>query len=258
MPYTPDAENVAQPTGNQALSTAALEFRTLKQYVQTTKTAQSAATALVASNLAAALVAQDSRDDAQDTAITAAAALGTTGIADAAAALIVAQGRLQKVILSGSGNWTVPADVTSLAVALQGGSTAHGHFNSFSSGANWDYLSQEQAGQQKVVNLAVTPGDVIAYSCGTGQQVVASGNQITFPVQATATTFGSLTARTGKTYYYISGSGFGTGRTETDTTVSFSTSTRCDGGMNTITGLAGNVTTSAMTDGAAGSITVFY
>lgn len=256
MPYTPDAENVDQPTGNQALSTAALEFRTLKQYVQTTKTAQSAATALVASNLAAALVTQDSRDDAQDAAITAAAALGTTGIADAAAALLVAQGRLHKVVLTGSGNWTVPADVTSLAVALQGGSTAHGHLNSFSSGANFNYLSQEQAGQQKVVNLAVTPGDVIAYSCGTGQQVAMSGTNITFPVQATATTFGSVTARTGKTYYYFD-SGSGTIRTETDTTLAFSTSTRCDGGMATII-TGGNVTTSAMTDGAAGSITVFY
>jgi uncharacterized protein (AIM24 family) len=169
---------------------------------------------------------------------------------------ILLAAKLTKVALSGSGNWTVPAGVTSISVALQGGGTAHGYLQSYSSGTNFNYLSQEQAGQQKVVNLAVTPGDVIAYSCGTGQQVAMSGTTITYPVQATATTFGSVTARTGKTYYYFD-SGSGTARTETDTTVAFSTSTRCDAGMaNRSTG--GNLTSSNMVNGAAGSITIFY
>lgn len=172
MAYTPNAEDTAQPTGNQALSTAALEFRTLKQYVQTTKTAQSAATSLVASNLAAALVAQDSRDDGQDSSITAAAALGTTGIANAAAALAVAQGKLTKVVLTGSGNWDVPAGVTSVLVVVQGGGSCEAEYSTnIGGGHNWSFYSEATAGELVSRVVSVTPGASIAYVCGVGQQV---------------------------------------------------------------------------------------
>jgi hypothetical protein len=176
MAYTPDAEDTAQPTGNQALSTAALEFRTLKTYIQATKTAQAAATALVQTNLNTAVSAQDTRDDGQDSAITAAAALGTTGIANAAAALAVAQGKLTKEVLTGSGNWTVPAGVTSVLVIAQGGGSCEAEYSADHWGViwgnrNWSFYSEATAGELVSRVVAVSPGDSIAYVCGVGQQV---------------------------------------------------------------------------------------
>ena len=172
MAYTPNAEDTAQPTGNQALSTAALEFRTLKQYIQTTKTAQAAATALVQTNLNAAVATQDTRDDGQDSAITAAAALGTTGIANAATALAVAQGKLTKVVLTGSGNWTVPAGVTSVLVIVQGGGSCEAEYSANNwGGHNWSFYSEATAGELVSRVVAVTAGEVLTYVCGVGQQI---------------------------------------------------------------------------------------
>ena len=173
MAYTPDAEDTAQPTGNQALSTAALEFRTLKQYIQTTKTAQATATALVQTNLNTAVSAQDTRDDAQDLAITAAAALGTTGIADAAAALAVAQGKLTKAVLTGVGSWPVPTGVTSVLVIAQAGGSAQAEISADSwGGHSWSFFSEATAGEVVIKLLSVTPGDVITYTCGAGQDLI--------------------------------------------------------------------------------------
>ena len=172
MAYTPDAEDTAQPTGNQALSTAALEFRTLKQYIQTTKTAQAVATALVQTNLTAAIVAQDVRDDEQDFYVEHAIALGTTGIANAAAALAVAQGKLTKEVLTGSGNWTVPAGVTSVLVVVQGGGSCEAEYSTNIEGArNWSFYSEATAGELVSRVVAVTPAESLAYVCGVGQQV---------------------------------------------------------------------------------------
>lgn len=218
MAYTPNAEDTAQPTGNQALSTAALEFRTLKQYVQTTKTAQSAATALVASNLAAALVAQDSRDDAQDAAITAAAALGTTGIADAAAALLVAQGKFTKAALTGVGSWPVPAGVTSVLVIAQAGGSAQAEISGDTWGAlSWSFFSEATAGEVVTKLLSVTPGDVITYTCGAGQDLIrdpASGSvwtpcYIKTLTAAGQTNFGSsILAKAAVTRYAVNNGGY--------------------------------------------------
>lgn len=172
MAYTPDATDTAQPTGNQALSTAALEFRTLKTYIQATKTAQAAATALVQTNLNTAVSAQDTRDDGQDSAITAAAALGTTGIANAAAALAVAQGKLTAVVLSGSGTWTVPDGVTQLVVLIRGGGTADVEYSADAwGGRNWYYYSDSVLGQEVAELMFTAPGNTIAYACGTEQLV---------------------------------------------------------------------------------------
>lgn len=172
MAYTPDAEDTAQPTGNQALSTAALEFRTLKTHIQATKTAQAAATALVQTNLNTAVSAQDTRDDGQDLAITAAAALGTTGIANAAAALAVAQGKLTKAVLTGSGYWTVPAGVTSVLVIVQGGGSCEAEYSAnIWGGHNWSFYSEATAGELVSRVVAVTAGESLAYVCGVGQEV---------------------------------------------------------------------------------------
>ena len=174
MAYTPNAEDTAQPTGNQALSTAALEFRTLKTYIQATKTAQAVATALVQTNLTAAIVAQDVRDDEQDFYVEHAIALGTTGIANAAAALAVAQGKLTKEVLTGSGNWTVPAGVTSVLVVVQGGGSCEAEYSADPWGAvwgnrNWSFYSEATAGELVSRVVAVSAGESLAYVYGVGQ-----------------------------------------------------------------------------------------
>ena len=176
MAYTPNAEDTAQPTGNQALSTAALEFRTLKTYIQATKTAQAVATALVQTNLTAAIVAQDVRDDEQDFYVEHAIALGTTGIANAAAALAVAQGKLTKAVLTGSGYWTVPAGVTSVLVIAQGGGSCEAEYSADHWGVvwgnrNWSFYSEATAGELVARVVAVSAGEALPYVCGVGQEV---------------------------------------------------------------------------------------
>lgn len=172
MAYTPNAEDTAQPTGNQALSTAALEFRTLKTYIQAIKTAQAArdtaqdvATALVASNLAGALVTQDTRDDNQDIAIAAATNIGIT-------ASVLAGTKVNKAVLTGSGNWTVPAGVTRILAIVQGGGSCEAAYSANNwGGHNWSFYSEATAGELVVASVAVTAGDSIAYVCGVGQEV---------------------------------------------------------------------------------------
>ena len=190
MAYTPDAEDTAQPTGNQALSTAALEFRTLKTYIQATKTAQAvrdaaqeAATALVAANLAAALVTQDARDDAQDTAIstaqntaTAAQADATTAIANAALSVVKVKSIVS--LISGSGNFTVPTGATSCLVIGKGGDMQGRDSSDFVIG----YNCATAATQANI--LTVTPGSSVAYSIG------AIGSGASNPAD---TTFGPIT-----------------------------------------------------------------
>lgn len=218
MAYTPDAEDTAQPTGNQALSTAALEFRTLKTYIQATKTAQAAATALVQTNLNTAVSTQDTRDDGQDSAITAAAALGTTGIANAAAALAVAQGKLTKEVLTGSGNWTVPAGVTSVLVIAQAGGSAQAEISGDTwGGHSWSFFSEATAGEVVIKLLSVTPGDVITYTCGAGQVLIrdpATGSAYTpcyikTLTAAGQTNFGSsILAKAAVTRYAVNTGGY--------------------------------------------------
>lgn len=218
MAYTPDAEDTAQPTGNQALSTAALEFRTLKQYIQTTKTAQATATALVQTNLNTAVSTQDTRDDGQDSAITAAAALGTTGIANAAAALAVAQGKLTKAVLTGVGSWTVPTGVTSVLVIAQAGGSAQAEISADSwGGHSWSFFSEATAGEVVIKLLSVTPGDVITYTCGAGQDLIrdpATGSSFTpcyikTLTAAGQTNFGSsILAKAAVTRYAVNTGGY--------------------------------------------------
>lgn len=264
MPYTPNAEDTAQPTGNQALSTAALEFRTLKTYIQATKTAQAAATALVASNLAAALVTQDTRDDAQDSAITAAAALGTTGIAAAAAALAVAQGKLTKEVLTGSGNWTVPAGVTSVLVVVQGGGSCEAEYSQGSRGGyNFSFFSRKRAGEVQVRSIATTPATTIAYSCGVGQQlqlVQGSYTTVSELVHAEDSSFGSVIAEAAISRYAFSQCSliFGGGDYVSLANSVFRTSTFHDGRVPSIDLSQVALGTSSMTAGEAGSIHLFY
>jgi len=199
MPYTPDAEDTAQPTGNQALSTAALEFRTLKTYIKATKTAQDArddaqdeATALVASNLATALLAQDTIDDAQDVSISTAQSTASAAQADASAAQADATTALANAALSvvkvksivsitsGSGNVTVPTGATSCLVIGKGGDMQGRNSTDFVIGYNCATAAT------KANIIAVTAGDSIAYSIG------AIGGGDSNPAD---TTFGSITCQ---------------------------------------------------------------
>lgn len=281
MSYTPDVTNTSQPTGNVQLSTAAAEFRAIKQRIIDVVTAQDArddaqdtATALVASNLATALSAQNSRDDAQDSLISAvqltadaalanaAAAQGTAdaGVAFAVTAQITANAGLATrfAALLGAGGWTVPEGVTSLLVILEGGSTAQGFFRSHANGVNFNFISQSQAGQVKFVAMAVTPGDVIPYGTGVGQTLEASGSPATISETVTAsdTFFGNSYARAGITrYYYDSGTYVQLDATSLISGYVWADTTR--GSFPALT-TSGVVTTSEMYSGSSGAITVFY
>ena len=269
MAYTPDAEDTAQPTGNQALSTAALEFRTLKTYIKATKTAQDVrddaqdtATALVASNLATALLAQDSRDDTQDVAITAAAALGT-------AASALAGTKANKVALSGVGTWTVPAGVTSVRAILQGGGSAQAQISGSTwSGSTWGahswaFYTEAYSGDVVIADIAVTPGASMAYTCGAGQDLIrdpASGSSLTpcYIKTLTAsgeTTFGGVVARPAITRYAVSNTGFVTREAST-----FGASATYNGQLadTRISNAAYTPDTTSITVGKAGTITLLY
>lgn len=199
MAYTPNAEDTAQPTGNQALSTAALEFRTLKQYIQATKTAQDlrddaqdVATALVQTNLTTAVVAQGVRDGIQDAATLTAQNTANTGVANAAtaqadattalanAALSVVKVKSIVSITSGSGNVTVPTGATNCLVIGKGGDRQGRNSNDFSVG----YSSTSSATKAQV--LSVSAGASLAYSIASA----VSGD-----VLAQATTFSSITCQ---------------------------------------------------------------
>jgi hypothetical protein len=261
MAYTPNAEDTAQPTGNQALSTAALEFRTLKQYVQTTKTAQAAATALVASNLAAALVTQDTRDDAQDTAISTAQSTAGTALATAITAISTAITALATRVttLSGSGNYTVPAGVTQIVVVMQGGSTGKGRAQATSGYGQFAFYMDSVAGEVVAKKVNVTPGQIIPYSVGVGGyvDVVGNGGMATLEetISASSSTFGSLEAKINCPRYGYSAGGY---NTEANT-IFVSHQARYDRRFTTIhlgyvTGTSGNT----LDAGEAGSIHLFY
>lgn len=261
MAYTPNAEDTAQPTGNQALSTAALEFRTLKQYIQTIKTAQGvrdtaqeAATALVASNLAAALVTQDTRDDAQDTAISTAQSTANTALSTAETALAT-----RVTTLSGSGNYTVPAGITQLIVVMQGGSTGKGRAQATSGYGQFAFYMDSVAGEVVAKKVNVTPGQVIAYSVGVGGlvDVVGNGGAATLEevISASSSTFGSLEAKINCPRY-----GYSAGVYATEADTPFIThQARYDRRFTTIDlGYVTGTSANSLAAGEAGSIHLFY
>jgi len=274
MAYTPDAEDTAQPTGNQALSTAALEFRTLKTYIKATKTAQDArddaqeaATALVASNLAAALVTQDTRDAGQDSGIAAATGLGTTGLAYATAALALARSKLTKSDLTGTGTFTVPADVTSIIAIVQGGGTAEAEYSQGSQGQlNFAFYSLGQLGDVRVATMYVTPGDSIAYACGSGQSLQIITNTptayeaVSESTSATASNFGTVSAPAAVSRYAVSQSPNGlSGAGYVAKQASFFQYAATHDGHLPTTNLSLVTTgTSVMNAGYAGRITLLY
>ena len=171
MPYTPDALNDTQPIGSVVpASTAAAEFRAIK-------------TKLIE----------------HETAITDTLPDAITEIADDLAAISSPKNRQ---VLTGSGNFTVPASVTSLTVFARGGGVdgvtlIHGAF-----GVSQNWWSRGAmscvAGEDTIKVLTVSPGDVIAYSVGdNGVYTIPSATDTHFTeaTAATDTTFGSITCK---------------------------------------------------------------
>lgn len=93
----------------------------------------------------------------------------------------------QTTYTTGSGNFTVPCGVTSITVQIWGGGGAGGAADNNPNGG-----SGGGAGGYSTATLAVNPGDVIAYSVGTGGNG-GSGNG----GNGTASTFGTMTANGG-------------------------------------------------------------
>jgi hypothetical protein len=175
MAYTPNAEDTAQPTGNQALSTAALEFRTLKTYIQATKTAQAV------------------RDDAQDVATAAALVVANAAVSAAAAAAL----RFSRITtLTGSGNFTVPAGVTHLMVVARGGGCDGHKWRSTTTVSTTSHTFNVLAAAAPEVTafMQVVAGDIIAYSVGANTVIGESGASHVISTAGAATTFGSVVA----------------------------------------------------------------
>ncbi|WP_445453996.1 GEVED domain-containing protein [Flavobacterium sp. 25HG05S-40] len=93
----------------------------------------------------------------------------------------------QVTYTTGSGNFIVPCDVTSITVQIWGGGGAGGGANNNNNGG-----SGGGAGGYSTAILTVTPGSSIAYSVGTGG-TGSNGNG----GPGIATTFGALTANGG-------------------------------------------------------------
>lgn len=183
MAYTPNPEDVDAPASSVALSTAAAEFRALKQYIKTTKTAQAAATVAAQSDADAAQSTADGAVSdaaaAQSTANTALANAATAqGTADAAAAAVAAlQIKKFQYIYNGGGgySWTVPAGVTTALFILQSGSTGRGSGGQKYVGGG--YLSHYELinpdlHDVRIVRLSdLVAGQVVSLVIGRGESI---------------------------------------------------------------------------------------
>ncbi len=104
---------------------------------------------------------------------------------------ITTVGKSQSVeFLSGSGNWTVPAGVSSVSVYMRGGGGGGG-------GGNNSWPGGGGGGGETVFydSLPVTPGAALAYAVGTGGN---AGALLASGTSGTATTFNGITADFGK------------------------------------------------------------
>lgn len=173
MPYTPDALDDTQPNAATVpAKTAAAEFRAIKTVLIAHKAA-------INTDIPALVAAQADRIDAYD-------------------ALPFLRNRQW---LTGSGNFTVPAGVTSLQVSLRGGGVDGVTLVHGTAGTPNLFWSRGAiscvAGETDTQILTVTPGDVIAYSVGiNGVYTIANvTDQLFTGTAATDTTFGVITAR---------------------------------------------------------------
>lgn len=204
MAYTPNPEDVDAPTSSVALGTAAAEFRALKHYIQTTKTAQAAAASAAKSAASAAQATADGAVTdaaaAQSTANTALANAATAqGTANDAIATATALG-FSSVQLTGSGMWTVPSGVTEVIAFMQGGGTASYDIALF----YYRYITVRTLGEFKIVRIDTTHISQLAYGVGVGQVMDGSPPAINtyrhdFEITAaTATSIAGYSASAGR------------------------------------------------------------
>ena len=113
------------------------------------------------------------------------------------------------VIFAGgsAGNWTVPAGIFNIEVELWGGGGGGTSFNTTTgSGGNGGSSGGYCRG-----NLAVEPGEVLAYSAGVGGAGVSGGLTIVGGNGSSSTFAGSFTASGGAGGRYLTLEGFGGG-----------------------------------------------
>ena len=164
MPYTPDPLDDTQPLGSAVQAKdAAPEFRAIKTLLKTLNLA-------VATTFPTQIAALDTRIDA----------LESHGSQE----------------LTGSGNFTVPTGITSLKVTAAAGAVNGWTMKSGVTVYAFKAIADNTA---VVTTIAVTPGDVIAYSVGVAEDIyyeydVGGPNfRIYMNSAATNTVFGSLT-----------------------------------------------------------------
>ena len=168
MPYTPDALDDTQPIGSVVpASTAAAEFRTIKTKLIEHETAITAITAI-----ADDLAALDARIDAYD---------GYTFLRN-------------RQWLTGSGNFTVPAGVTSLYVSVAAGGRAGFHMVRDNISPQWTFEVDPRVSPITRKKITVAPADVIAYSVGADEAISRAGATISRDTAPGNSTFGSITA----------------------------------------------------------------
>lgn len=102
----------------------------------------------------------------------------------------------QRVVLTGSGTFTVPAGITSLKVTAVSGGLGEVDWTQGSQGfRNGCLYIQPQPGQATIRTISVTPGDAISYICGTGQSFsfidLGSGYAKLREISAGSTGFGT-------------------------------------------------------------------
>lgn len=167
MPYTPDPLDDTQPqVGTVPAMYAAPEFRAIKTLLKTHNTSISSnATAIANANTR---VDNISKKTAQ--------------------------------LLTGAGNFTVPAGVTTLWVTVTAGGLAG--FTVLENGSGSYCYMRPQAAIPVTSKLTVAPGDIIAYNAGAnevlGTSQTGSGpilHTISKTTSAADATFGSITAQ---------------------------------------------------------------
>lgn len=166
MPYIPDPLDDTKPIGSD-LALAAVEFRALKTKLKAHETA-------VVTTLPDAI-----------TAVT----------ADLAALTV-----RKRIQLTGSGNFTVPAGITTLWVTAVGGHRPVGTWGITGTYTfYYNYIRSGGIAPTLRKRLTVTPGQVIAYALGANEVLVSTGvgqypATISQVSAAAATTFGDLVA----------------------------------------------------------------
>ena len=118
-----------------------------------------------------------------------------------------------RTVLAGSGNWTVPAGVTSVHVRMKGG--GRGAVRSYAYPASsapfrWNMVVHPLEAEVLEFDLAVTPAALIAYAVGANDVLsetftggIAGQYLVSASTAATDSTFGSATARKGRIYPHI-------------------------------------------------------